>query len=238
MGDDSVLSDAAWELREAVIVQRVKVSTTGRLFEHLSYAPWGVEYLRGRTVTSLRDGSMAVIETVDNTGLAHVRWFDEQSSVNNSGSAETRTSGKGKKAKPVTVFVGVVVREDEEWVLADRAAVLVAFPDVAPLPQRLLKPQPLAAQADEFDAVEEYTTEEVETRAIPAKCPRCKRSFLGRDAIRAPSLDNVCCFYCGPRRTTRLVIHPKHKGFVTAKMAREMDKATLFSLPTQVAKTG
>ena len=67
-------------------------------------------------------------------------------------------------------------------------------------------------------------------RAIPAKCPRCKRSFLGRDAILAPSLDNVSCFYCGPTRPTRLMIHPDHKGFVTAKLARELDKAALLAL--------
>jgi hypothetical protein len=81
---------------------------------------------------------------------------------------------------------------------------------------------------DNFGEPEEYTTEEVLARPIPAKCPRCKRSFLGRDAIRAPTLDHVCCFYCGSNRSVHLVIHPAHKGFVTAKMARHAKATTDF----------
>jgi hypothetical protein len=54
---------------------------------------------------------------------------------------------------------------------------------------------------------------------IPAKCPRCKREFLGRDAIRSPSLDNVCCFYCGPNRSQRLIPHPDYP-VVDAKTKR------------------
>lgn len=72
----------------------------------------------------------------------------------------------------------------------------------------------------------EYTLEELV--AIPAYCPRCKRSFLGRDAIRAPSLDNCGCFYCGSVKHVRLVLHPEHKGFIDAKTRREMKEAPLF----------
>jgi hypothetical protein len=193
------------------------------MFEHLASAPWGVEYLRGRAVTSLRDGATAVIETVTNTGLAYVQWLDAQSSKNNSGETEVRTVRRGNKASQTTVFVGTVDRHDEEWVLADKAAVLAAFPDVAPLPETVIY-----TGTDDTDDADWYTNEEVLSRPIPAKCPKCKRAFLGRDAILAPSLDNVCCFYCGPNRGTRLVLHPDHKGFIDAKSHRAMTVAPLF----------
>jgi hypothetical protein len=64
---------------------------------------------------------------------------------------------------------------------------------------------------------EEY--ERAEIVPIPAKCPRCKRVFVGRDAIAAPSLDNACCFYCGPNRSTRLIPHPDYP-VVDAKTRR------------------
>lgn len=49
---------------------------------------------------------------------------------------------------------------------------------------------------------EEFTLAELVP--IPAKCSKCKRVFLGKDAIRAPSLDNCCCWYCWGK----LVLHP------------------------------
>lgn len=71
---------------------------------------------------------------------------------------------------------------------------------------------------------EEYTVEEVTEAAIPAKCPKCRRVFLGADAIRAPSLSNCACSYCG----TRLQLHPKHVGFKDAMTRRRERECPLF----------
>ena len=65
----------------------------------------------------------------------------------------------------------------------------------------------------------EYTEEEIVP--IPAICPRCKREFVGVAAIRAPSLDNCACFYCGPNRASMLKPHPDYPDFVDAKTRRE-----------------
>jgi hypothetical protein len=59
-----------------------------------------------------------------------------------------------------------------------------------------------------------------EIRPIPAICtgPR-KHEWLegnGNGAIRAPSLRNCLCFYCG----RPLRIHPRHKGFKDAETLR------------------
>jgi hypothetical protein len=71
---------------------------------------------------------------------------------------------------------------------------------------------------------EEYTVEEVTEAAIPAKCPKCKRNFIGKNAIRAPALDCCCCWYC----KTRLVPHPDYPGFVDARTRRRMKETPLF----------
>ena len=42
----------------------------------------------------------------------------------------------------------------------------------------------------------EYDLAYIIANGIPARCPQCKRTFEGRDAIHAPSLTNCHCFYC------------------------------------------
>lgn len=50
------------------------------------------------------------------------------------------------------------------------------------------------------------TFTEAEIVPIPAKCPKCKFDWVKRDAIRAPSLMNCRCFWCG----SRLIRHPSY----------------------------
>ena len=66
-----------------------------------------------------------------------------------------------------------------------------------------------------MDEGENYTLEEIVP--IPAQCPRCKYSWVGRDAIRAPSLANCGCFWCG---SLRLIPHPDYPPVVDAVTAR------------------
>jgi len=63
--------------------------------------------------------------------------------------------------------------------------------------------------------VEEYDLADLVP--LPAICPRCRRAFVGREAILAPSLANVCCFWCGPSRAIRLQPHPDYPGVVDAR---------------------
>jgi predicted Zn-ribbon and HTH transcriptional regulator len=79
----------------------------------------------------------------------------------------------------------------------------------------------------EIEEAEEYTLAELVP--IPAKCAKCKRNWLGRDAIRAPSLDNCRCFYCGGQ----LKPHPKFP-VVDAKTKRH----GLFDVPGAAARGG
>lgn len=53
------------------------------------------------------------------------------------------------------------------------------------------------------DIGEEFGLDEIVP--LPAKCSKCKRNWIGKDAIRAPHLDIARCFYCGGQ----LVAHPK-----------------------------
>lgn len=56
----------------------------------------------------------------------------------------------------------------------------------------------------------EYTVEYVTKNAIPAKCVKCGRDWVGRDAIRSPSL--ACCgCWCGGK----LIPHPDHVGQIS-----------------------
>jgi hypothetical protein len=64
------------------------------------------------------------------------------------------------------------------------------------------------------DEGEEFTREELVP--LPAKCSKCRRVFVGRDAIRAPSLDNCSCFYCWGK----LKPHPDYPDVVDAATLR------------------
>lgn len=63
---------------------------------------------------------------------------------------------------------------------------------------------------------------------LPAKCAKCKRDWLGRDAIRAPSLLNCRCFLCGGH----LKPHPDYPGVVDALTIR-LTKPRQASLPLE-----
>lgn len=59
---------------------------------------------------------------------------------------------------------------------------------------------------------------------LPAKCSKCNRAFVGRDAIRAPSLRQCCCFWChGP-----LVPHPDYPGVIDSETLRSQKQGRLF----------
>jgi hypothetical protein len=73
-----------------------------------------------------------------------------------------------------------------------------------------------------MDEEEEYSLAELVP--IPAKCSKCKRVFLGRDAIRAPSLACCSCFYCHGK----LIPHPDHKDFEDAQTRRRKKRDGLF----------
>lgn len=72
------------------------------------------------------------------------------------------------------------------------------------------------------DGGEEF--ELAELVPLPAKCPKCKRVFVGRDAIRAPTLANCCCWRCH----TRLIPHPDYPGVVDALTLRRRAEGRLF----------
>lgn len=72
---------------------------------------------------------------------------------------------------------------------------------------------------------------------IPAKCPRCKREFLGRDAIKAPSLDRVCCFYCGPNRSVHLIPHPDFPVIDAASLRKGIFSEVPAQSPARHTKT-
>jgi 2'-5' RNA ligase len=116
----AAFDEAGWDAKEKAIADRVRQSRQAGTFEHLDEAPWGVEYLRGKTVASLRDGSTGVIRTVDNRGEAQVTWNDERSAVNN---------GADQKLKP---YHGIIPEGDRgEFVLAPQATVLSKYPDLS-----------------------------------------------------------------------------------------------------------
>lgn len=77
---------------------------------------------------------------------------------------------------------------------------------------------------------ETYTREEIEGRAIPAKCSKCGYDWVGRDRIYAPSLRNCYCFWCGGK----LKKHPAFKGFLTAEDIRRGKKPQLVATPKQM----
>ena len=72
----------------------------------------------------------------------------------------------------------------------------------------------LAAKEEAEANGEEYELTEIVP--LPAKCPKCRRVFTGKDAIQAPSLDNVHCFYC----STKLAPHPTEPAVESAKARR------------------
>lgn len=59
---------------------------------------------------------------------------------------------------------------------------------------------------------------------IPAKCGKCGRGFLGRDAIRAPSIDCCRCWRCHGR----LVLHPNYPDHKDARTRRRLKEGRLF----------
>lgn len=72
------------------------------------------------------------------------------------------------------------------------------------------------------DEGEEFTLAEL--IPIPAKCSKCRRVFVGRDAIRAPSLDNCSCWYCWGK----LVPHPDYPDVEDAMTIRRRKQGRLF----------
>lgn len=72
------------------------------------------------------------------------------------------------------------------------------------------------------DDGDEFTVEEIVP--LPAKCSKCGRVFVGRDAIRAPSLENCSCWYCWGK----LKPHPDYPGVVDAMTLRRRKEGRLF----------
>lgn len=70
------------------------------------------------------------------------------------------------------------------------------------------------------------TFTEAEIVPIPAKCPKCKFDWVKRDAIRAPSLMNCRCFWCG----SRLIRHPSYPRVVDA-LTRRRQRVTFVQAP-------
>jgi hypothetical protein len=74
--------------------------------------------------------------------------------------------------------------------------------------------------SESINRVEMYTSDEIVP--IPAQCkgPH-KHNWTGRDAIRAPSLGNCCCFWCGaPLRP-----HPDYPAVIDAATRRRMQRS-------------
>lgn len=72
------------------------------------------------------------------------------------------------------------------------------------------------------DGGEEFTLAELVP--LPAKCSKCRRTFVGRDAIRAPTLANCSCWYCWGK----LVPHPGYPDVVDAITVRRRKEGKLF----------
>jgi len=119
-----------WQARIEAADKRIAESKTSGRYEHLDQVPWGVEYLRGKTITSLRDGSTGVIKTVTNRGDAIVRWKDAASAERNSAEpSEARTGPRSKKTQ--TVWENTLLKPDRgDFVLADQSRVLADHPDL------------------------------------------------------------------------------------------------------------
>ena len=78
---------------------------------------------------------------------------------------------------------------------------------------------------------EDYEYARDEIVPLPAKCGKCGRNWVGRDAIRAPSLRQCRCFYCGGK----LLPHPLHPGVVDAETRRAMAQFGPLFTPELVA---
>lgn len=72
----------------------------------------------------------------------------------------------------------------------------------------------MSTTSDEFDEGVSYDLAEIVP--IPAKCTGCGFDWVGRDAIRAPSLDNCSCAWCW----NTLRPHPNYPPVVDAVTAR------------------
>lgn len=86
--------------------------------------------------------------------------------------------------------------------LEDNHEIVVEDGDLTPIRTR---PEEQAAatptpktEEEEPDGVS-YDLAFILNNPIPAKCAKCNYQWAGRDAIRAPSLKNCSCFYCGGR---------------------------------------
>lgn len=70
----------------------------------------------------------------------------------------------------------------------------------------------------ELDGAQSFTRDEIVP--IPAQCKKCKRDWVGRDAIRAPSLHNCRCFLCGGEFRP----HPDYPPVIDALTRRRMER--------------
>lgn len=86
--------------------------------------------------------------------------------------------------------------------LANNHELVVEDGDLTPIrtrpdTQAAATPTPRAAE-EEPDGVS-YDSAFILNNPIPAGCAKCNYRWIGPDAIRAPSLENCSCFYCGGR---------------------------------------